>query len=84
LKEEVFSGLRAIFLHPLRSKSFPFLCKKENIERPRATFMPVFPPHFQPAESIRVDAGPRMPLQGAIHFQPMATPWENGSKKNAL
>ncbi len=24
-----------------------------------ATFMPVFPPHFQPAESIRVHAGPR-------------------------
>ena len=47
------------FSSPLRSKSFPFLCKKENMERPRATFMPVFPPHFQPAESIRVHAGPR-------------------------
>ena len=51
--------MRAIFLHPLRSKSFPFLCKKENIERPRATFMPVFSPQFQPAESIRIHAGPR-------------------------
>jgi len=48
------------FSSPLRSKSFPFLCKKENMERPRATFMPVFPPHFQPAESIRVHAGPRV------------------------
>ena len=48
------------FSSPLRSKSFLFLCKKENIERPRATFIPVFPPHFQPAESIRVHAGPRM------------------------
>ena len=48
------------FSSPLRSKSFPFLCKKENMERPRATFMPVFSPHFQPAESIRVHAGPRI------------------------
>jgi hypothetical protein len=43
----------------LRSKSFPFLSKKENMERLGATFMPFFPPHFQPAESIRVPAGPR-------------------------
>ena len=47
------------FSSPLRSKSFPFLSKKENTARPTATFMPVFPPHFQPAEPIRVHAGPR-------------------------
>ena len=55
-----FFRLAGDFSSPFRSRSFPFLCKKETMERPRATFMPVFPPHFQPAESIRVHAGPRI------------------------
>ena len=63
------------FSSPLRSKSFPFLCKKENMERPRATFMPVFPPYFQPAESIRVHAGPRnmagLSTLPSLHFIPL-------------
>ncbi len=61
------------FSSPLRSRSFPFLCKKENMALSTATLMPVFPPHFQPAESIRVHVGPRSP-DWAKHIKPVLRP----------
>ena len=54
-----FSGLLAIFLHPFDPSLFLLSVKRKD-GAGRATFMSVFPPHFQPAESIRVNPGPRI------------------------